>query len=219
MADQQRAFRFRRRLHSPGLWVLLLLLGVMAIRLVRQDAVVESPRPRASTTSNSSAVNSSTNAANSAEPSPAGDNSYDNAASPYRIDPPRRAVVKRVVDGDTLLLDTGERVRLIGVNTPETKHPDLPVDPLGLEASEFVVRRVEGKTIELRFDREKVDQHQRLLAYVYVDDRFLNEELIREGFSKAVTRFPYSSSQKAIFILAEEEAKKARRRIWNRSKR
>ena len=104
---------------------------------------------------------------------------------------PRTSIVERVVDGDTLLLDTGERVRLIGVDTPETKHPDLPVDPLGLEAAAFVEKRVEGREVELRFDRERFDPHQRLLAYVYVDGECLNEEIIRAGYSKAITRFPY----------------------------
>ncbi|MFN0197014.1 MAG: thermonuclease family protein [Planctomycetaceae bacterium] len=218
MAHQQRAFRLRRRLHAPGLWAFLLLLGLVANHFYWQSAA-ESPRSAAPRSSNVATGDSSSGLATSTERSQSDDISPDSTNLPDGIDPPRRAVVKRVVDGDTLLLDTGERVRLIGVNTPETKHPDLPVDPLGLEAAEFVVRRVQGKSIELRFDREKVDQHQRLLAYVYVDNQFLNEELIREGYSKVVTRFPYSSSQKAIFILAEEEAKKAKRRIWDRAKR
>lgn len=132
---------------------------------------------------------------------------------------PRTAVVKRVIDGDTLLLETGERVRLIGVDTPETKHPDLPVDPLGLEAAEFVEDRVEGRTVELRFDRERYDAYERLLAYVYVDGTCLNEEIIREGYSKAITRFPFRSEQKIIFIKAETEAKQAKRRIWAKKKR
>jgi endonuclease YncB( thermonuclease family) len=61
-------------------------------------------------------------------------------------------VVERVVDGDTLLLQSGERVRLIGVDTPETKHPKKPVERFGKEASEFTRQMVEGKRVRLEFD-------------------------------------------------------------------
>src|SRR5688572_22093375 len=60
--------------------------------------------------------------------------------------------VQRVVDGDTLLLGTGERVRLIGVDTPETVHPKKTVEAFGKEASAFTQRMVEGKLVRLEFD-------------------------------------------------------------------
>jgi endonuclease YncB( thermonuclease family) len=63
-----------------------------------------------------------------------------------------REYVQRVVDGDTLVLGTRERVRLIGVNTPETKHPQKPVEAFGKEASAFTKRMVEGKLVRLEFD-------------------------------------------------------------------
>lgn len=122
--------------------------------------------------------------------------------------------VARVVDGDTLLLDGGERVRLIGVDTPETVRPDHPVEPLGPEASAFTRRHVDGRDVRLEFDRERRDRFERLLAYVYVGDFFLNEELIRAGYSKAVTRFPYSEAMKRRFRAAEAEARHARRGLW-----
>ena len=122
--------------------------------------------------------------------------------------------VERVVDGDTLLLEGGTRVRLLGVDTPETKHPTLPADPLGLEAAEFVAERVEGRRVRLEFDRERKDRFGRVLAYVYVDDWFLNEELIRAGYSEAETHFPYSAEMKRRFVQAEEEARAARRGGW-----
>ena len=62
-------------------------------------------------------------------------------------------VVERVVDGDTLLLASGERVRLIGVDTPETKHPKKPVERFGKEASDFTRQMVEGKRVRLEFDQ------------------------------------------------------------------
>tara|TARA_R110002072_G_scaffold927_1_gene7369 strand:+ start:17079 stop:17651 length:573 start_codon:yes stop_codon:yes gene_type:complete len=123
--------------------------------------------------------------------------------------------VVRVVDGDTLVLQNDERVRLIGVDTPETKHPTKPVEPFGPEASSFTKRAVEGKVVQLKFDREKRDRYQRLLAYVYLDDWCLNEELIRAGYSRCITRYPFDRSMKARFQLAENEARTSRRGLWS----
>lgn len=122
--------------------------------------------------------------------------------------------VQRVVDGDTLLLEGGTRVRLIGVDTPESVKPDHPVEPLGREAAEFTRSQVEGRNVTLEFDRERRDQYQRILAYVHIDNRLLNEELIRAGFSKAETRFPFDSEKKRRFLKAEKEAREARRGLW-----
>ena len=122
--------------------------------------------------------------------------------------------VIRVVDGDTLVLQNDDRVRLIGVDTPETRHPTKPVEPFGPEASVFTKRAVEGKVVQLKFDREKRDRYQRLLAYVYLDGWCLNEEIIRSGYSKCITRYPFDRSMKARFKLAEDEAKISRRGLW-----
>jgi micrococcal nuclease len=132
------------------------------------------------------------------------------------FDSPGPFRVERIVDGDTLLLEGKTRVRLIGVDTPETKHPDRPVDPLGVEAAEFVRRHVVGRRVTLRFDRERHDRYRRVLAYVYLNDWFLNEELIRAGYSRAVTRFPYSSRMKKRFREAEAEARENGRGLWRR---
>ena len=137
---------------------------------------------------------------------PAGEAFSFDSAGPYRV--------QRVVDGDTLVLDDGTRVRLIGVDTPETKHPRKPVERLGPEAAAFTRRHVEGKLVTLQFDRERRDKYRRVLAYVYREDWFLNEELIRAGFSRAVTRYPYSARMKRVFRAAESEARNARRGLW-----
>ena len=124
-------------------------------------------------------------------------------------------MVDRVVDGDTLHLANGDRVRLLGVDTPETVKPNTPVQPWGPEASAFTKQHVQGKTVRLEFDREKRDNYGRVLAYVYVGDWFLNEELIRAGLSPAVTKFPYSADMKQRFRAAEAEARRNRAGIWN----
>ncbi|HLA83716.1 MAG TPA: thermonuclease family protein [Thermoguttaceae bacterium] len=123
--------------------------------------------------------------------------------------------IQRVVDGDTLVLSNRAKIRLIGADTPETVKPNHPVEPWGPEASAFTKRFVAGKQVRLQMDREQKDQYGRFLAYVWVDGRMLNEELIREGYARAITRYPYSSSMKTRFRRAETEARAARRGIWS----
>jgi micrococcal nuclease len=139
----------------------------------------------------------------------------DPPGPPPMPEPARPVRVERVVDGDTLLLDGGVRVRLIGVDTPETVRPDHPVEPFGPEASDFTERMVEGRFVTLEFDRERRDRYGRVLAYVYdADGRMLNEELIRAGFSPAETQYPYRSDRKRLFQQAEDEARSAGRGLW-----
>ncbi|WP_166829495.1 thermonuclease family protein [Thalassoroseus pseudoceratinae] len=134
---------------------------------------------------------------------------------PDRLPPamePTRVV--RVVDGDTLLLEDGVRVRLLGVDTPETKRPNHPVEPLGPEASAFTRSFIGSQPIRLEYDRERRDRFGRVLAYVYVGDQLLNEELIRAGFSRAETRFSFSQTMKRRFRDAEEFARTEVNGIW-----
>jgi micrococcal nuclease len=105
--------------------------------------------------------------------------------------------VVRVVDGDTIVVSPNEKVRLIGVDTPETVHPKKAVECFGKEAKQFTRDAVEGKTIRLVLDkvntkRQHKDRYGRTLAYAYLDDgTMLNAELIRRGYAHAYTRFPF----------------------------
>ena len=125
--------------------------------------------------------------------------------------------VERVVDGDTLLLANQARVRLWGVDTPETVHPRKPVEPFGPEAADFTKQFVatDRGTVRLQMDRERLDKYNRFLAYVWVGDEMLNEELIRAGLATAETGYNYSQSMKTRFRRAEDEAKSNRRGIWS----
>jgi micrococcal nuclease len=133
----------------------------------------------------------------------------------FETDAPRH--VERVIDGDTIVLDGNVRVRLIGVDTPETKHPHKPVEPLGPEATEFTRSLVDDREVRLEFDRERRDRYGRVLAYVYVDGKLLNEEIIRAGFSRAETRYKFDRAMALRFQRAEEEAREAGRGIWGLS--
>lgn len=123
--------------------------------------------------------------------------------------------LQRVVDGDTLLLAGGARVRLLGIDTPETVKPDTPPEPWGAEASQFARDFLSGGQVRLEFDRERIDQYGRFLAYAWVGDRLLNEELLRAGLARPLLQFNYSSSMKTRFRHASDEARRAGRGIWS----
>ena len=92
--------------------------------------------------------------------------------------------MERAIDGDTLVMENAERVRLIGVDTPETKHPDKPVERFGKEAAAFT------RAVRAHKDRT---QQRRTLAYVFLEDgTLLNAEIIKQGYDFAYTRFPFA---------------------------
>lgn len=129
------------------------------------------------------------------------------------------AVVSVVIDGDTLQLESGDRVRLIGVDTPETVHPTKPVEAFGKEASTFTKQQLLGERIRLTYDPANAalahrDKYGRLLAYVYRDSDGLdfNAELIRQGFAHAYTLYPFERLDE--FRRYEVEARTAARGLW-----
>jgi len=122
--------------------------------------------------------------------------------------------VRKVIDGDTFVLASGERVRMIGVDTPETKHPQKPVQYFGKEASEFTRQMIEGKAVVLEYDWKRRDRYGRLLAYVYLPDGiFLNAEIIKEGYGFAYTRYPFKYLDE--FRSYEREARESGIGLWN----
>ncbi|MFC1712366.1 thermonuclease family protein [Candidatus Poribacteria bacterium] len=123
--------------------------------------------------------------------------------------------VNRVIDGDTIELQTGERVRYIGMDTPETVYPLRPVEPCGPEASQFNKELVQGKKVRLEFDVQRLDNRDRTLAYVYLQDgTFVNAELVRQGYA-VVSTYPPNIKYVELFLELEWEAKQAKRGcIW-----
>ena len=121
-----------------------------------------------------------------------------------------------VVDGDTIEVELEGRVedvRYIGVDTPESVAPGQPVECFGVRASEFNEELVAGERVRLVFDAERRDVYGRLLAYVYVRERFVNVELLREGFARTLTIAPNDSFAER-FARAEQAAGRAGRGLW-----
>jgi micrococcal nuclease len=126
--------------------------------------------------------------------------------------------VVRAVDGDTLevAIDGGptETVRLIGVDTPETVKPDTPVQCFGPQASAFEHRTVEGHRVRLLTGLEPRDYYGRLLAYVWIEGRFLEAELLRRGLARILTFRPNDRFAHGFELIAQKAAK-AGKGLWN----
>jgi micrococcal nuclease len=116
--------------------------------------------------------------------------------------------VKRVVDGDTFVTESGERVRLIGINAPEMK------DFYGIEAKEHLAELIEGRDIELTRDHKSKDRdrYSRLLRYVVLSGVDINEQMIREGYAYALLKFRFDRA--AVYTDAEAEAKDQLLGMW-----
>ncbi len=123
-------------------------------------------------------------------------------------------LVTRVVDGDTIELEGGEKVRYIGIDTPETVKPGRPVECFGKEASRRNRELVEGKRVTLASDVSDRDRYGRLLRFAYLPDgTFVNELLVREGYAR-VASFPPDISKQDVFLAAERDARAAKRGLW-----
>ena len=129
------------------------------------------------------------------------------------------AVVELVVDGDTVdvtIDGAGERVRLIGIDTPETKRPDTPVECFGPEATAFTQSLLPPDT-PVRLERDVVgrDDYGRILAYVYrVSDGILvNYEIIRQGYARPLT-IPPNVAHAELFVEAARAAERDDAGLW-----
>jgi micrococcal nuclease len=127
-----------------------------------------------------------------------------------------RARVLRVVDGDTILVRLDgrrERVRYIGIDTPESVAPGQPVECYGPASAAENRRLVAGRTVALATDAERRDRFGRLLAYVRVDGRLVNAELVRRGFATTL-EVPPNLRHAARLRALEREARRAGRGLW-----
>ena len=135
--------------------------------------------------------------------------------------------VERVVDGDTLKLSGQQRVRLIGIDTPEVhysqklfkdaerSHREIKtIQALGKKASDFTKNLCFGRKVRLEFDVEKRDRYGRLLAYVYLEDgTFVNAKIMEEGFAQIMT-VPPNVKYSDYFLKLQKEARESGRGLW-----
>jgi micrococcal nuclease len=126
--------------------------------------------------------------------------------------------VDRVVDGDTLDLRQPHcRIRLQGVNSPETVKPETPVEPWGPEASAYskaFVAEARGR-VRVEIDGETRDKYGRHLAFIWNGERMLNEELVREGLARATLQYDFGIRKKDLLRQAQREAQKKHVGIWS----
>ena len=139
--------------------------------------------------------------------------------------------VSRVVDGDTLALSSRERVRLIGIDTPEMHESEKlsrdsqrsgqdarTIMGLGRRSYAFTRTLVEGKPVRLEFDVEKHDRYGRLLAYVYLNDgTFVNAEIVKQGYASLMT-YPPNVKYVDLFLKLYQEARENKRGLWATTK-
>jgi endonuclease YncB( thermonuclease family) len=135
-------------------------------------------------------------------------------------DPPKGAVaakVQRVVDGDTFVASVNgrrERVRVIGVDTPESVDPNRPDEPFGEEASNFARHYLNGRTVRMAGDVEPRDRYGRMLAYVWLaDGTFWNALLAAEGYAQQLT-IPPNVAYADLFRRLVGEARRGNRGLW-----
>lgn len=129
--------------------------------------------------------------------------------------------VLRVIDGDTIELVNGQKVRYIGIDTPETVDPRKYVGCFGLESSQKNKELVQGKTVRLEKDVSDTDKYGRLLRYVYLlsestgsDQIFVNDYLVRQGFAYAST-YPPDVKYQDQFANAQQEATSKNLGLWS----
>ncbi len=123
-------------------------------------------------------------------------------------------MVNRVIDGDTFELAGGERVRLIGINSPEYEPWKNIKQFFGKEASDYARKLLDGKKVRLELDSQTLDKYRRTLAYVYLEDgQFVNSLLVQEGYAKAKS-YPPNNRYRQVFNELEKEAKKNKKGLW-----
>jgi micrococcal nuclease len=126
------------------------------------------------------------------------------------------AVVAKVIDGDTVELKEGQRVRLLGINAPETNHPDLPVQKYGAEAKAYLKQEIEGKKCRLDYKiNEKFDKYDRLLAYIYIEGRLINAELVKAGLAYA---YGGKDKRSKELLVIENIARRFKKGLWEYEK-
>lgn len=131
-----------------------------------------------------------------------------------------RVLVAKVVDGDTIEISTGQTIRFIGIDTPETVDPRRPVGCFGKEASNEAKRLLLNKEVILQKDISNTDKYRRLLRYIYLplengQTLFVNDYLVREGYAKVLT-YPPDVKYNEQLREAEKQAREGKKGLWEK---
>jgi micrococcal nuclease len=123
--------------------------------------------------------------------------------------------VKHITDGDTIITTTGEKIRLLGIDSPEIASEKMPAQFFSEESKIAAINLLKGKSIRLEFDEEKTDKYGRLLAYIFLKDgTFINAKLIEDGYARAYF-IPPNVKYYSHFKKLEKEAIKNRKGVWS----
>ena len=194
---------FKNKIYSKALILVLIITTGILITKANKQISIESNQEFSiqpltnQVIENSNVLNSPSNALNSTS-------DINNSSG---------LLVTRVIDGDTIELENGERVRYLGINTPESVDPRKPVECFGKEASLKNKELVLNKKVVLEKDISEIDKYGRLLRYVYTDDAFVNLELIKQGYAQVAT-YPPDVKYHDLFLEAEKEARENKRGLW-----
>jgi micrococcal nuclease len=130
----------------------------------------------------------------------------------------RESVVKKIIDGNTIQLDTGEIVKYIGIEAPEINLKEGRYDFFAKEAKKYNHKLVFLKKVHLEFDKEQKDKEGRTLAYVYVKKIFVNAELVKLGYAKVTSSHP-NEKYKTLFLEYEKKAIASEKGLWQEQKK
>lgn len=122
-------------------------------------------------------------------------------------------LITRVIDGDTVEIEGGQKIRLIGVDAPESVHPQKPVECYAKVASETLKQWLEGKKVVLEKDVSETDRYGRLLRYIWLDGENVNQRLVQEGFAYASSYPPDIKNQEKLQAL-QEDARVQSKGLW-----
>ena len=137
--------------------------------------------------------------------------------SPQGQAPVTEALVAEVRDGDTVVLDSGQKVRLLGIDTPELEREGQPADFLAHKAKQVLTDLAQGKRVRLEYDKVRYDRYGRVLAFLFLmEGTDLSREMVRRGLARVYT-IPPNLRFREELLAAQREAIQARRGIWLRA--
>lgn len=124
--------------------------------------------------------------------------------------------IKTVYDGDTVVLEDGRKIRLLGINTPEVRHRDKDADAGGEEAKQWLINKLQNTKIRLQTDEELTDKYKRTLGHLFTENKeHINLELVKAGLAE-ISIYPPNLLYTAELLAAQQQAERAKIGIWQR---